>query len=364
MADVQPYRHDDIERYLQQQMTPQEMHAFEKTLMNDPFLADALEGFSASNPELTEKHLNEIERELKGEKQKVKVVAMPLQNRSWWKVAAVVLVIVTGGILSYSLLTKKGDEKNIAQKTVAKQATEMAAKTDSVGPAEKPLAKVEAFPGKELLKNKTNSSPIIIKPGVPATSKVNTLKPEEADTGYAATNMAGGRNAFMDTNANMDAASKASTSLTEEPEIQTKKIPASPALAENKFKARSPDATNKVALTQSAARSFSPKKTASNVLHVIEKKENSTEPIGGWENFEQYLNSQADSLKATASDSLNDKYIRLEFSINEEGRPENIEVQEKSQSISSEKVIQILTKGPKWKKIRKEEKAQFSIVFY
>ena len=45
MAETQPYGHLEIQRYLQHSMSPQEMHEFEKALMNDPFLADALEGF-------------------------------------------------------------------------------------------------------------------------------------------------------------------------------------------------------------------------------------------------------------------------------------------------------------------------------
>ncbi|MEJ7681369.1 MAG: hypothetical protein WKG06_26665 [Segetibacter sp.] len=53
-----------IQRYLQHKMTPQEMHDFEKALMNDPFLAEALEGFSSSDVAVAEKHLSEIESEL------------------------------------------------------------------------------------------------------------------------------------------------------------------------------------------------------------------------------------------------------------------------------------------------------------
>lgn len=41
---------DDIERYLRGDMTPDEMHALEKKALEDPFLADALEGGSAISP--------------------------------------------------------------------------------------------------------------------------------------------------------------------------------------------------------------------------------------------------------------------------------------------------------------------------
>jgi TonB family protein len=41
---------DDIERYLRGDMTPAEMHALEKKALQDPFLADALEGASQVSP--------------------------------------------------------------------------------------------------------------------------------------------------------------------------------------------------------------------------------------------------------------------------------------------------------------------------
>lgn len=46
MAD----RHDDIEKYLRGEMTPAEQHALERAALDDPFLADALEGGASLNP--------------------------------------------------------------------------------------------------------------------------------------------------------------------------------------------------------------------------------------------------------------------------------------------------------------------------
>ena len=44
-------RHDDIERYLTNQMTDAERHALEKRALTDPFLADAIEGAQIVKPE-------------------------------------------------------------------------------------------------------------------------------------------------------------------------------------------------------------------------------------------------------------------------------------------------------------------------
>lgn len=47
MADLS----NDIEKYLRGEMTPAEMHALEQKALNDPFLAEALEGAQLSGPE-------------------------------------------------------------------------------------------------------------------------------------------------------------------------------------------------------------------------------------------------------------------------------------------------------------------------
>src|SRR5215210_1130391 len=199
MADIQTYGHSDIQRYLQHKMTPQEMHNFEKALMNDSFLADALEGYLLSDAALAGKHLSDIESQLNGRKEKVKVVAMPVQKTGWWRVAAFVVTVVTGGILTYSLLTKNTIEKNVAQKMTPAQATEMASKTDSIGPVEKPLAQVEVLPKKELLKRKRNSSPVIREPKI---SQGATMQSEElkADTATSIMEKNEGSSALMDRN--------------------------------------------------------------------------------------------------------------------------------------------------------------------
>ncbi len=80
MADNLSYGHTDIQRYLQHKMSAQEMHDFEKALMNDPFLADALDGFAASDAATAQKHLAAIEASLLNDRQKAKVVPIAAQK--------------------------------------------------------------------------------------------------------------------------------------------------------------------------------------------------------------------------------------------------------------------------------------------
>ena len=57
MADTTNYTHFDISRYLNHEMTKTEMHDFEKAMMEDPFLADAFEGYEKSDADVATIHL-------------------------------------------------------------------------------------------------------------------------------------------------------------------------------------------------------------------------------------------------------------------------------------------------------------------
>ncbi|MEJ7681367.1 MAG: hypothetical protein WKG06_26655 [Segetibacter sp.] len=87
------------------------------------------------------------------------------------------------------------------------------------------------------------------------------------------------------------------------------------------------------------------------------------EPDGGWKNFEQYLNRQTDSLKASNNDKHYNEKIELEFSINNDGRPANIKEPEKADSLTAAKAVEILTNGPKWKSKNKDIKVKVIIPF-
>lgn len=160
MAETQTYSHTDIQRYLQHKMSPQEMHEFEKALMNDPFLADALEGFSASDAALAEAHIAAIERSLTNDQQKAKVVPLAVQKTAWWKVAAIIFIIVSAGVITYSVVNN-GNTVTHNNQIAATAPVEITTEKDSISAVNKPLAQIEALPQKQLLPNKNSTSPII-----------------------------------------------------------------------------------------------------------------------------------------------------------------------------------------------------------
>ena len=116
------YTFEDIKRYNQGLMSRDEMHAFEKASMEDPFLADALEGYMASDIAVAEQHLDNIKQRVTGnesQKEKAVVVAMPQRRFGFMRAAALVIVLIGAGLLTYKILDKKDTpaSEQIAQRT-------------------------------------------------------------------------------------------------------------------------------------------------------------------------------------------------------------------------------------------------------
>ncbi|WP_276504520.1 carboxypeptidase-like regulatory domain-containing protein [Terrimonas pollutisoli] len=102
----------DIERYHRGLMSSKERHAIEKAALDDPFLADALEGYvntSTFNEDLS--GLKQRLADRTGEKKKVIPIAVNKPSFSWWKVAAMIVLIAGAGLMVYQLAfnTQKED---------------------------------------------------------------------------------------------------------------------------------------------------------------------------------------------------------------------------------------------------------------
>ncbi len=108
------YSREDLLRYIAGQMPAAEMHALEKTALEDPFLADALEGLQQEAAEETKKHLTALDQRLE-KRFDHKIIPMPKTN--WWRIAVAAALIGFLGIASYFILQKNEVVPVIAQKT-------------------------------------------------------------------------------------------------------------------------------------------------------------------------------------------------------------------------------------------------------
>jgi hypothetical protein len=96
------YTAADIEKYHKGLMSSKERHTLEKAALDDPFLADALEGYSAV-PVNINQDITELKKRLAGkknEKSKPIRISFPFPL---WKIAALIVLVAGAGLLVYQL---------------------------------------------------------------------------------------------------------------------------------------------------------------------------------------------------------------------------------------------------------------------
>ncbi|SJZ54993.1 carboxypeptidase-like regulatory domain-containing protein [Sediminibacterium ginsengisoli] len=134
------YSLTDIERYLQGRLSPAEMHAMEKAALQDPFLADALEGFSEADMITAKKDLDHIRKKLTTEEEH-RIVPFIIRKTYTWRIAAAVIFIVAG-VGSWVLFFNNrqstqslalNNDSVVVQKDSIKPAMAAIAKPDSAG---------------------------------------------------------------------------------------------------------------------------------------------------------------------------------------------------------------------------------------
>lgn len=86
------YSAKDIERYLRGEMSSAEMHALEKAALDDPFLAEALEGYTDSKNREVVVAMHDLQNRLQQRAEPAAIIRMPAARR-WLSIAAAVFII-------------------------------------------------------------------------------------------------------------------------------------------------------------------------------------------------------------------------------------------------------------------------------
>lgn len=120
MADgqtIKTYSASDIEKYQQGLLSDAERHAMEKAALEDPFLADAMEGYADAGPSL-QSDLDDLKKRLvQRTEEKTKVIPLGGSGRSplrWMRAAVLIGVLAGAGTLAYIFMFN-GKQEKIAQ---------------------------------------------------------------------------------------------------------------------------------------------------------------------------------------------------------------------------------------------------------
>ena len=185
--NIKNYSAADIERYHKGQLGPEEMNAMEKAALDDPFLADAMEGYKheAVSPGADISFLqNKLKQRIAG----TKVVELKSNSiLGWWKAAASIIIIIGAGILVYQFAINKGTN-NVAKVQEQKQNKEVITRATADSSKTNIPTNNNDEAKTDKTKIKTNSKDVVKNDKIfkdQKTGEKDLLKSEKADaTGY------------------------------------------------------------------------------------------------------------------------------------------------------------------------------------
>jgi CarboxypepD_reg-like domain len=147
---IKNYSAEDIRRYWNNEMSSAEMNALEKAAMDDPFLADALEGYSKLQKDPID-DLAILKKRLAARSGGAAVVS--IRRNNWWKVAAVFILIAGIGTMAlfmfqskqYSSIAKNESAKDSVEPPTSMAQTEKDVKQDLQSRADSSPSNIDGF---------------------------------------------------------------------------------------------------------------------------------------------------------------------------------------------------------------------------
>ncbi|MCY7420676.1 MAG: hypothetical protein LH478_02920, partial [Chitinophagaceae bacterium] len=91
-------------------------------------------------------------------------------------------------------------------------------------------------------------------------------------------------------------------------------------------------------------------------------KETGYKPVKGWKHFNNYLLKNIKNYRDAAEEYMSGD-VEIEFEVDKNGKPVRIEVVKTNNEQNGNKAIELLKKGPLWKKAKPATKAQLLISF-
>ncbi len=107
--DNKSYTAADIQQYLDGEMSAQQMHAMEKAALEDPFLADAIDGYARYDKAENQKNIAILYKQLNDTSSTV----IPFHKKTWYRIAASVILLAGGLSVAYMLLNNN-DNRQLA----------------------------------------------------------------------------------------------------------------------------------------------------------------------------------------------------------------------------------------------------------
>ena len=119
------YSLSDIEQYLQGKLSPAEMHELEKAAVQDPFLADAMEGYQSADLIKADQDLAAIRSQLlQNDADKAPVIELLSIRKNWLRAASIILLLAGSSTFAWFLFRSTPQKKEMVQRSVQNTKTD------------------------------------------------------------------------------------------------------------------------------------------------------------------------------------------------------------------------------------------------
>jgi hypothetical protein len=342
----------DIERYYHGKMVPQEMHELEKASLEDPFLADALEGYAHTRSATED--VVDLKNRLPKRKQQGNTYSMLS------RAAAMVLLMTGAGWLLYQVTFKDQDDR-ISYRNQPEISAPKPVKDTSKKETTLPVEKATVLETKVKEESPGTVSTTIKKPQRSVSKDLQSFKKEDVQVPDTAlysleaaedrSNMASTSRGFvtpMVRKAQSDS-DQARNSLP----IQKRKAPNDKIQISNNGSQviinirETPDGIHEIVLSKHKKDSLV-KKGPSIIIEEAEPEES-------WNEFGEYLSNNLSTLEDLQAKSPSGT-LMLSFDVNPSGQPVNIQIENSLCKNCDAEAQRLFKEGPKWKKKTKRGK--------
>ena len=354
MNQLKHYTAKDIERYHSGQLSAAEMHALEKAALDDPFLADALEGYVHTSKPAADLSALQQKLQLRIEEDKKR---KPLFNigKNWMKIAALFFLFAGGGWLVFQTLSKNNKNDIATIETLNRKMTPV--DTNSLADS----TNILTAPGNsEAAKMQEQASG-----NLPAANDVTDNRQKASKKKKEAADLSTQGNA---------ARGQEVTSMQElvvaAPESKENLPPDSVATTLARVSRQAPVMAKTHDTIRNVDVVLKPTEVARDEMVVMKNKAASPEarkrmqlqvdtlePAEGWTNFDDYIANNLRTPEEIKSRPVKGE-VELSFDVNKEGQPVNIAVVKSLCEKCDEEAIRLLKEGPKWKNNNKKGKVK------
>ena len=371
MGEPPPYQYTykDIERYHSGEMSADEMHKMEMAALDDPFLADALEGYTHTSTATSD--LEKLNERLDERTKRRAPVLWINKKYNALKVAAILLFVIAGSWLLVVSRQKNSSDLALTNKSNSGNKEVSKPMQDSIGinkaiDSNKEIngndattAKV-TIPKKNIkqhIKEQTTEKDVAVvtakvnseisQPALNAPAKDNVSTLQIAPTARMGATKAFKAEAKQDKDS-IDKISGYASNAKKQANDTVKNV-------DVVLKPQAVPNLSEVVVTRSKANTN--RKAARSPFAV----KDTLEPEEGWDDYNDYIANNIKSPEETRVKSLTGE-VELSFDVNHDGRPINIKIEKSLCAQCDTEAIRLLVEGPNWKK-KKNKKGRLRIHF-